>query len=69
MTKRIEYVNVIPTWSGLLPTLLVLVTEGNPEGQKVAREELARMAKAADLAVAQQARQRKPKATKWTATP
>ncbi|MGH8074243.1 MAG: hypothetical protein ACREO4_09235 [Lysobacter sp.] len=37
-----------PTWAGLLPVLLELLARGNTEGQRTARDELARMAQAAD---------------------
>jgi hypothetical protein len=40
--------DVTPTWEGLLPMMLEMASNENPEGRKVAREELVRMAKAAD---------------------
>lgn len=45
-------VDVTPTWAGLLPALLAVLESGNATGRKMAREELARMAAAADMAVA-----------------
>lgn len=41
-------IELMPTWAGLLPMLLMLLENGNAEGRKTAREELARMAQAAD---------------------
>lgn len=43
-----KYIDMTPTWEEILPTLLLLLSEGAPEGQKTAREELQRMAKLAD---------------------
>jgi hypothetical protein len=37
-----------PTWSAVLPMLLLGIREGNEAGRKIAAEELARMAAAAD---------------------
>lgn len=42
-------VDVTPTWQGILPLLIELLQNGNDAGQRTAREELAKMAKAADL--------------------
>lgn len=42
-------IDITPTWAGILPTLLVLLQDGSNEGQKTAREELQKMARAADL--------------------
>ncbi|SPA50629.1 hypothetical protein [Cupriavidus taiwanensis] len=42
-------IDVTPTWSAVLPYLLVGIESGNAEGKRIAREELARMARAADL--------------------
>lgn len=41
-------IDCTPEWSGLLPVLLALLENGNAEGARTARAELARMAKAAD---------------------
>lgn len=46
--KEVRYIDVTPTWSGILPALLFALDAGTPEGRKIAREELARMARAAD---------------------
>ena len=36
------------TWQGVLPILIAALEDGTEEGKKIAREELRRMAKAAD---------------------
>ncbi len=46
-------IDLTPSWVAVLPILLAALTEGTEEGQKIAREELARMAKAADVAASQ----------------
>ena len=38
-----------PTWEGLLPAFLAVLEDGTPTGRQIAREELRRMARAADL--------------------
>ena len=43
-----QYVDMTPSWEGLLPYLLTIMQDGTTEGQKLAREELTRMAKLAD---------------------
>jgi len=42
-------VDVTPTWRALLPALVAVLEHGSPEGRDVARQELRRMAAAADL--------------------
>lgn len=49
MTKTI---NVTPTWQGLVPVFVALIENGAPEGRKFAVDELRRMARIADRAVA-----------------
>ena len=39
------------TWTGSLPSLVACLENGTPEGKTMAREELSRMAHAADAAV------------------
>jgi hypothetical protein len=51
MTTR--YIDMTPTWEGLLPYLLTILSDGSFEGQKIARDELTRMAKLADMYVAE----------------
>lgn len=48
MVTESNTIDATPTWSGLLPLLLAAVADGNAEGQRAAKEELARMAQAAD---------------------
>ena len=42
-------ITLTPTWTDLLPILLTVLIEGAAEGKREVRAELARMAKAADL--------------------
>ena len=44
-----ETINIAPTWKGITPTLIFLLTEGNAEARRTARDELLKMATAADL--------------------
>lgn len=48
----VRYIDATPTWAAILPALLAAVTDGTAEGQRIARAELVRMARAADSAVA-----------------
>jgi len=41
-------IDLTPTWQGVLPILIGALEDGTNEGKKLAREELRRMAKAAD---------------------
>lgn len=45
-------IDMTPTWRGVLPYLLLGYRDGNATGQKIATEELAKMADLADRAVA-----------------
>jgi len=40
MTTR--YVDATPTWAAILPMLTTALENGTPEGQRIAKEELAR---------------------------
>ena len=42
-------IDVTPAWTGVLPMLIAALENGSEVGRKIAREELARMARAADL--------------------
>lgn len=42
-------IDMTPTWRGILPILLAALEDGTPEGKRIAREEIQRMADAADL--------------------
>lgn len=44
-------IDMTPTWEEILPTLLTIVRDSSPEGQRKGVEELTRMAKLADLHV------------------
>ena len=50
----IETIDCTPSWEGLVPYLVTLIENGSIEGRKIAREELHRMARAADVAVRMQ---------------
>ena len=41
-------IDLTPTWAAILPALLAVIKDGTPEGQRMAAEELHRMAEAAD---------------------
>jgi hypothetical protein len=48
-----ETVDITPSWSGLLPGLILLITDGEtPEARKAGADELRRMARLADAYVA-----------------
>lgn len=49
MTEKTKFIDVTPTWAGLLPYFFAVLECGTNDGRKLAREELYRMAKAADL--------------------
>lgn len=49
-----ETIELPVTWQGTLPLILLVLTNGDEEGRKMAREELTRMAQLADLYAAQQ---------------
>lgn len=46
-----RYVDMTPSWTEILPTILVLLREGNEQGKATARSELIKMAGLADEAV------------------
>ena len=48
-------IRITRTWASTLPLLLLLVERGDGEGRAFAREELRRMAQAADVAAQTQA--------------
>lgn len=50
----VQTIDCTPSWEGLVPYLITLVENGSLEGQRIAREELHRMARAADVAVRMQ---------------
>lgn len=48
MRQQIGFLDLTPTWQGILPVMVLALTNGTPTGQRAAQEELARMADAAD---------------------
>lgn len=48
-----RYVDVTPTWSALLPALLLAYENGTPTGRTIAREELTRLASIVDSQIAE----------------
>mgnify|MGYP000016392747 CR=1 FL=1 len=51
------YIDMTPTWEQILPTLLLLLRNGDAKGKQEAVRELQRMARAADLAVSRLGRE------------
>ena len=49
-----QYIDMTPTWEGILPYLLVIMRDGTFSAQQTARQELTRMAKMADAYAATQ---------------
>lgn len=49
---KIGTIDLRPTWVGILPSLLILVEDGNSTGRATAINELQRMARLADAYVA-----------------
>jgi hypothetical protein len=45
----VEMIDMTPTWQGILPALIVMLTEGNANTREAGRLELEKMARAADL--------------------
>lgn len=54
-----ETIDLTPSWAGVMPVLVACLEDGTDEGKKIAREELARLAKAMD------ARRERSKLTPW----
>jgi len=48
--KPLKVVDITPTWVDVLPMMLLALEQGSDEGKTIAKEELLRMAKAADQA-------------------
>lgn len=46
-----EVIDMTPTWTDILPTLLVIMRDSSPRGQREAETQLRNMARLADLAV------------------
>jgi len=47
--RKIGTIDLTPTWRGALPYLITALIEGTPEGQRLAKIELKRVADLADL--------------------
>ena len=47
-TVAVRTIDATPTWAAILPLLRAAIENGTPEGRRIAWEELARMAQAAD---------------------
>ena len=52
MGKEARYETVTPTWEGLLPVMLMALRDGDTKARTAAMGELRRMARIADVAVA-----------------
>lgn len=48
MNTEAKTIDITKTWAGMLPLLMAAITDGTANGQRTAKEELARMAQAAD---------------------
>jgi len=46
--KSVETIDMTPTWTAIVPILIAGLQDGTPEGQRLAKIELYRMAEAAD---------------------
>lgn len=51
---KIGTIDLTPTWSGILPTLIALMVDGNEKGRITALGELQKMAQLADRYVTSQ---------------
>lgn len=43
-----NFIELKPSWTGLMPALFVLLESGSPQGRAEAKKELMRLAKAVD---------------------
>ena len=46
-----ETIQIKQTWEGIVAALIRILEDGDEQGKKIAREEITRMAKIADLAI------------------
>ena len=46
-----ETIEIKQTWEGIVAALILILEDGDEQGKKIAREEITRMAKIADLAI------------------
>jgi len=54
MVKKTETIDITPTWSSLLPYMLAVLEDGSDKSKKIMKDNLKRMAYAADLLVEQE---------------
>ena len=54
LVKKTETIDITPTWSSLLPYMLEVYVDGSDESKKIMRDNMKRMAYAADLLVEQE---------------
>jgi hypothetical protein len=48
--RTVGTIDLTPTWRGVMPILIAGITDGNETGQRIATEELYRLADIADAA-------------------
>ena len=48
---KAQFIDLTPTWVGLVPLLVTLIENGDAQGRRTAIEEMTRMAAAADRLV------------------
>lgn len=46
--RAVELIDLTPTWTALLPVLLAVMQDGQPDGRRLARTELQRLCRMAD---------------------
>ena len=51
MVEKLKTITLTPTWSDVVPIIVAGLQDGNAEGQRMARQELDRMAAIADQQV------------------
>lgn len=54
MEENVKHIDMTPTWEGILPFLLTVISSGGMQAQHAAKQELRRMAQIADMYVASQ---------------
>lgn len=52
LAKKPKTIDMTPTWRAIVPVIVAALQNGTPQGQKIALEELLRMADVADAHVA-----------------
>lgn len=51
--KQVDVIDMNPGWEGSMVMLIEILINGNPEGQKYARGEMMRLARAMDQVIAE----------------